>query len=115
MSESDATRRILLAAHDAGLTLFRTNAGMAWQGVPSWEGRVLILRNPRPIHLLPEGFFDFAGWDGDGRFIGVEIKAARGRVRTKQLAFHRIVQSAGGIAIVAREPEDLFQGKKIPG
>lgn len=112
MSESDATRRILLAAHDAGLTLFRTNSGQAWQGVPSWmegdHGRILILHRPRPIHLLPEGFFDFCGWDQDGRFAGVEIKAARGKVRDKQAAFHAAVKSAGGIAIVAREPADLF-------
>jgi hypothetical protein len=111
VKESDVTRQVLLAASERGLTLFRTNCGLAWQGQQRWirtsMGRALVLEAPRPVHLLPEGFPDYSGWTPDGQFVGLEIKAALGRARKQQLHFQDLIRTAGGLAIVARSPDDL--------
>jgi len=39
-------------------------------------------------------------------FCSVEVKSARGRVRPDQAAWLAAVQSAGGIAGIARSPEE---------
>jgi len=43
----------------------------------------------------------------NGRFIGLEVKAEKGRVTPLQLAKLRSIKSAGGIAAVVRSVEDV--------
>ena len=58
------------------------------------------------------------GWPGcpdvlgqlkDGRFLGVEVKAAKGRLRPEQAEFLDLIASAGGVAFVARNCRDVHQ------
>lgn len=100
---------------------FRANVGTAWTGdvhrLP--DGSVLI-RNPRPFSTgLPEGFADLFGLvpvtitpDMVGEkiacFMALEIKTPTGRVKDKQAAFLRAVQSNGGRAGVARSVADAL-------
>ena len=87
--------------------LFRNNVGR--------------LPDPRTGRLvtfgLAPGSADLIGWrslvitpDMVGQrvavFCSIEVKAPRGRVRPDQAAWLAAVQSAGGIAGVARSPED---------
>ena len=58
------------------------------------------------------------GWPGcpdvlgqlkDGRFLGVEVKAAKGRASPEQTLFLERIRGAGGVAFVARDCRDVIQ------
>lgn len=64
------------------------------------------------------GRFVRFGWTGcpdvlgqlkDGRLLGVEVKAAKGRLRSEQALFLERIQSAGGVAFVARDCRDVLR------
>jgi hypothetical protein len=88
--------------------LFRSNAGMAWTGkVVRHDGSMIILKNPRPFHGMPEGWPDLTGWteieitpDMVGQKIAVftaeEVKAT-GDLTEKQTGFKKIIDRMGGI------------------
>lgn len=44
----------------------------------------------------------------DGRYIGIECKAPRGRQSVHQRAFQEALEAAGGRYILARKPEDVW-------
>lgn len=111
--EKDNANRILLEASKLGVTLFRTNSGLAWQGSSKRFAdingkRSLILSNPRVIRLLPEGFFDYAGWTNDGKFVGIEVKSDNGRPSAKQVDFMRLASSKGCVVGIVRNESDLL-------
>jgi hypothetical protein len=63
-----------------------------------------------------EGRFVRFGWTGcpdvlgqlrDGRLLGVEVKAPRGRLRTEQTVFLELIGRFGGVAFVARDLRDV--------
>jgi hypothetical protein len=99
--------------------MFRNNTGQGWQGqrLQSRPGTVL-LSDPRPLHAgLVKGSSDLIGWktitvtpEMVGRklaiFAAVEVKTERGRITVDQLNFIEQVRSAGGIAGIARSPEE---------
>ena len=103
-------------------TVFRANVGQAWAGDASRlpDGRV-VLTNPRPFSTgLPRGFSDLFGFveveitDAHvGQvmpvFVAIEVKTPRGRVRDEQRAFLAAVESAGGVAVVARSADDAVR------
>jgi hypothetical protein len=43
----------------------------------------------------------------DGRLLGVEVKTQIGHLRPEQTATLERITSAGGVAFVAREPDDV--------
>lgn len=120
MTERAIQNEILLAASAAGWTLFRNNVGVGWAGEASHfpDGSVLI-RNPRPLHAgLCTGSCDLIGWrplligtehlgTTVAQFVGVEVKTSKGRESKAQRTFSRVVNEAGGLALVARGPGDL--------
>ena len=120
MSERAIQNEILLAASAAGWTLFRNNVGQGWTGDATHlpDGSVLI-RNARPLHAgLCTGSSDLIGWrplligpehlgQVVAQFAGVEVKTARGKESPAQVTFRRVVNEAGGLALVARGPVDL--------
>lgn len=118
---ADLTNRILLAASDHGITLFRNNTGLGWVGSHSTrrqDGSVLIL-NARPLHAgLCKGSSDLVGLrqrvitDADvgsviAQFVAVEVKTRTDRLSEHQRAFLDFVNSRGGVAIVARSIQDV--------
>lgn len=123
-SERRIQSELMLAASDAGLTVWRNNTGQAWAGQAERlpDGSVLI-RNPRPLRAgLCKGSSDLIGLrrvtvgpTDVGRtiaqFAAVEVKAARGRVSADQRNFLDFVRDAGGFALVARAPDDLRLGE----
>lgn len=58
------------------------------------------------------------GWPGcpdvlgqlrDGRLLGVEVKAAKGKLRPEQAVFLERIRAAGGVAFMARDCRDVLR------
>ena len=97
MKESDIQRLIMLALSEAGCLVFRNNVG--------------TLKNAAGIPIrfgLCVGSSDLIGITPDGRFLAVEIKTCKGRATPEQLRFIEAVRAKGGIAGIARSPEDAL-------
>lgn len=67
------------------------------------------------------GRFIRFGWPGcpdvlgqlrDGRFLGVEVKAAKGRPSPEQVAFLERIRLAGGVAFIAHDLRDVLRELK---
>lgn len=52
---------------------------------------------------------DVLGMLRDGRLLGVEVKAPKGKLRPEQAIFLERVRSGGGVAFVARDCLDVLQ------
>jgi hypothetical protein len=80
-------------------------------GVLAWRNEVghgyTARGTPVPYGLCP-GSSDIVGLLPGGRFVGVEIKAGRDRVRPDQAAWARAVTSQGGLVVVARSVEEAL-------
>jgi hypothetical protein len=51
----------------------------------------------------------------DGRLLGVEVKAAKGKLRPEQAVFLDRIRCAGGVAFVARDCRDVARELDIAG
>ncbi|CRI67076.1 VRR-NUC domain protein [Thiocapsa sp. KS1] len=121
MSEKAIQNAIMLAASQAGMTTWRNNTGQAWAGDATRlkDGSVLI-RNPRPLHAgLCKGSSDLIGirpvvvtsemiGQTLAQFAAVEVKTPKGKLTEHQQKFLAFVESRGGLAIVARSPDDIL-------
>lgn len=121
MSETHLYGEIMAELSRGHTRLFRTNAGMAYQGrVIERTPQRLILSPWYPIRLGAEGISDLTGWSpvvtnservviGENLFAvytAIEVKGERTRTTPQQLAFIETVQRAGGRAGIARSVED---------
>ena len=52
---------------------------------------------------------DILGQLRDGRFLGVEVKAAKGGASPEQVAFLERIRGAGGVGFIARDLRDVVQ------
>jgi hypothetical protein len=74
------------------------------------EGDQVTLTNARMMTFgLCVGSSDIVGIAPDGRFLAVEVKTKTGRPTKEQLRFIEAVQSAGGIAGIARGAEEALE------
>lgn len=122
MSEAATKSAVLLAlGARPGLRLFNNPVGQGWQGeLLRHAGGTVMLGHARAVRYgLCPGSSDLVGWRSHtvtaadvGRalavFTALEIKAPGGQhpVTPEQRAFLDAVTAAGGIAGVARSPED---------
>ncbi len=117
MSESDVLRdlRLSLGKRD-DLILWRNNVGLAWYrkggGHPvscTRCGNVIKL-NETPVHYgLCVGSSDLIGIQiGSGRLVAVEAKY-KTKLTPEQERFLALVERSGGIAVEARNPEDVIE------
>lgn len=91
-SESQVSNAIRLALSAIGCVIWRNNVGVdTSKGVR---------------YGLAVGSADLIGIAPGGRFLSVEVKTARGRVRPEQQLWLELVRARGGIAIVARSADD---------
>lgn len=118
MNEANLTRLCLLHLPKSA-RMFRNNTGTGWVGtrLQSPPGTV-YLRDARPLHAgLTTGSSDLIGWrtitvtpEMVGKqlaiFAAVEIKTERGRASIDQLNFIEQVRKSGGIAGIARTPDE---------
>jgi hypothetical protein len=110
MTEQSLRKRVQLAASRVGARLFRVNTGQAWVGrLVAHKGGHVALADARPIRMgLITGGSDLIGWDATGRFVAIELKTGRLDLTSEQRAFLAAVRIAGGLAGVARSPEDAL-------
>ena len=108
MTHSDLLAAIQLEfSHGSHCRLLRANCGRGWTGKVVHQTPTLITLSPyRPFHGMPEGTLDLIGWTRDGKFVAIDGKTARDRVRPGQQAFIDTVIAAGGLAGVARSVEE---------
>lgn len=115
--ESPLLRKIMLSLGTIrGVRSFRNNVGMGWAGklISNVNGRV-TLDSARPLHAgLVKGSGDLIGWKSVritpeivgmtvAVFVSVEVKdGPKGKTSEAQETWRHIVNSFGGIAIVAR-------------
>ncbi len=96
-SEANVQKQIMMALSEAGAIVWRNNTG------------VLKDANGRPVKFgLCVGSSDLIGICPDGRFLAVEVKAAKGRVTDAQERFISAVRRMGGRAGVARDVQDAL-------
>lgn len=101
-------------------TIFRANVGQGWSGDKiTKEFNKIIIDNPRILKTgLPTGFSDLFGIKPVvvtpeivgktlGVFCALEIKQAKGRTTAAQENFIKFVLQNGGLAGVARSPDDV--------
>lgn len=131
MIESTILKLVRLAASKIGAVTFRNNVAKAWVGQATQISKPqtmllqpgdVIIRNARPLHAgLTKGSSDLIGWNAItvlpsmlGKrvavFTAIETKSKTGRLTVEQGNFLDQVMDAGGIAFVARTPEDVERG-----
>jgi hypothetical protein len=109
MTHAELLAAIQLAYSTGDTRLLRANAGRGWTGNVVQQSRTSITLSPyRPFHGMSEGVLDLIGFVGP-RFVAIEGKAGRDRLRPGQQAFIEAVLAAGGLAGVARTVEDAHR------
>lgn len=96
--EAGALREVLqaLAAHHAVAWCERMNSGAVRMG-------------KRFVRFGWKGCPDVLGQMKDGRLLGVEVKAAKGKLRPEQAVFLERIRGAGGVAFMARDCRDVIR------
>ena len=98
MTESEIQSLILLEANKRGHRLWRSNAGR----VKNEAGYY--------VKLFPKGFPDCVGFrKGDGKFVVIEVKTEKGRLRKEQKKFAEWAKTQPIIYGVARSPEEAIE------
>jgi len=97
--EAAALHEVMLAlrAHPAVCWVERMNTGAARIG-------------NRFVKFGFTGCPDVLGQLRDGRMLGVEVKAPKGKLRPEQAVMLERIAGAGGVAFVARDCNDVFRG-----
>lgn len=127
MSDTAFLNRILLACSRGRVRLFRNSVGIGWIGKTERVTRAtsmmiypgdVVVRKARALHAgLCEGSGDLIGWESRtirpehvgqtwAVFASVEGKQGADRLRPAQTVWRDQVRAAGGIADVARSPEE---------
>lgn len=101
--ESSLYGPIMIAVSRTGARVFRNHVGVSQHD----EDRTIR-------HGLPPGSSDLIGWTSDGRFLAIEVKRPSWRPTPKwrasrQAAFLKAVNDAGGVAFVAVSPEHAVE------
>ena len=104
-------RKIQIALSNAGCIMWRNETAGAYVGkVIHKAGDQVTLAGARLMPFgLCKGSADLIGIAPDGRFLAVEVKTPTGRASKEQLTFIEAVRKAGGIAGIARSPEDALE------
>ena len=111
IKERDIQNEIRLAVSPHAIML-RVNSGTFWQGTRVWDARrnQYILTDIRPAAGAPKGTSDLIGIRrDDGKFVAIECKTPRGRLREDQKLFIDAILKSNGIAGVARSAEDALK------
>lgn len=106
--ETKIQRQIMCAISELGHTVWRNETGSFWTGrVIHKDNSTVTLANACMIPCgLCVGSSDLIGITKEGIFFAIEVKTAKGRTSKEQEQFIEHIRSRGGIAGVARSPQD---------
>lgn len=93
------------------LKALRTHPAVAWAERQN-SGAVRV--GGRFVRFGWVGCPDVLGQLKDGRLLGAEVKAAKGRTSPEQVAFLERINQAGGVAFVARDLRDVVRELGTP-
>ena len=93
------------------LKALRTHPAVAWVERQN-SGAVRV--GGRFVRFGWVGCPDVLGQLNDGRLLGVEVKAPKGRTSPEQVAFLERIRAAGGVAFVARDLRDVLREMGTP-
>jgi hypothetical protein len=87
------------------------------RGIKAWNNPSGCIRvaPDRWVHFGKKGSADILGCLPDGRFLAVEVKAARGVLSPEQREFLADIKALGGLAIVVRGWKELDQALRSAG
>jgi len=125
LNETALGKKIQIALSRAGARVFRNNVGTAWTGKKRTRIKNdVIIQDARIIKygLFP-GSGDYIGFipktitpDMVGQrvalFVSCEIKTKTGPIQKNQEKWMNFIQENGGIAFVARSPDEAIEGVK---
>lgn len=98
MTEQQIQNEIILAINKRGHRLWRANAGK------------VVTKDNRVIKLLPKGFPDTFGYrKSDGKFIAIEVKTEKGKLRPEQIKFKEFIETQNVLYGVAKGVEDAIR------
>ena len=105
MTEHEIQQRILLAlGAKPGVRVWRNNTG------------ALTDINGRLVKFGLQGSADILGiLAPNGRFLGIEVKSATGRQSDQQRNFQTMIESHGGLYILARSVDDAVSRLREEG
>ena len=109
MREQDIQNNIRLELSKHGIVL-RLNSGKFWQGKRVWsnEFQQYILTNLRAVQGCPEGTSDLL-FIGVNNIAFIEVKDDKGKLRTEQEKFIKIIGDYGHKVGVARSADDALK------
>lgn len=94
------------------LKALRAHPGVVWcERMNSGAAKI----GNRFIRFGFTGCPDVLGQLRDGRILGVEVKAPKGKLRPEQAVFLERIRGAGGVAFVARDLRDVMRELKQIG
>lgn len=108
-----------MRASELGMRLMRNNSAKGWVGKAVVSGKTVVIHDARRLHAgLGVGTGDLIGWvpvkitqDMVGAtvavFANIEVKTAKGVIRSEQQAFNDIVQKSGGVSAIVRSADEL--------
>lgn len=100
MTANVLTRNILAYLNIMGIKAWRNNTGaVSMQGNANQRSRF--------VRYGVKGSGDILGVMRGGRFISIEIKAGRDKLRESQQEWIDEIEALGGIAFVARSEQDV--------
>ena len=98
------------AALEEVLLTLRAHPMVAWaERMNSGAARI----GGRFVRFGWTGCPDVLGQMKDGRLLGVEVKAEKGKLRPEQTIFLERIRAAGGVAFVARDCRDVLRELKL--
>lgn len=98
-TEADIQSEIMIELSKRGHKIFRANAG-----------KIQDARTGMWIKLFPKGFSDLCGWrKSDGKFIAIEVKNEKGKLRAEQVKFSEFAKSQPILYGVARSAEEAIE------
>lgn len=108
--ETAIQRRIMLALSEAGCIVWRNETAGAWLGKVVHKAGDQVTLSGALLNKfgLCVGSSDLIGVF-KGRFVAIEVKTPTGKPTKEQLNFIEQVRLNGGIAGIARSPEEALE------
>lgn len=98
-SEATIQSEILVAMNKRGHRLWRSNAG-----------KIKNAQTGTWVNLMPAGFADVFGFrKSDGKFIAIEVKNAKGKLRPEQVKFAEFAKMQPILYGVARSVDEAIK------